>query len=312
MFSVVDWWARSPCPDAEAAMPRWIQLLGLSATALTALGWTGTAHAFEGTIQAELIRGSKTNMLLYTVGMNQMRIAVTSTNWPNPIDIVDLQSGQLTLVYPHNRSFVRLNPATQDASAPPPRFPPGIGPQTPATALSPAPIGPTNLPGMSAPRPLPAMPPPPAGLPPGIGPQSSVASLQPSMPAVPMMPRPNAKTELQATTNTITILGFVCTRYVLKQRGETMEIWATDKLLPYQLYLRNQTARFGPHMLEEQWAELLTAKKLFPLLVSLRYDKGAERLRFEVKSVKAEKITDSDGKLFQPPPDYHEIQPLPF
>jgi hypothetical protein len=48
------------------------------------------------------------------------------------------------------------------------------------------------------------------------------------------------------------------------------------------------------------------------LLASLRYDNGAERFRFEVQSVTPDKITDPDGKLFQPPTDYHEIQPLPF
>jgi hypothetical protein len=31
-----------------------------------------------------------------------------------------------------------------------------------------------------------------------------------------------------------------------------------------------------------------------------------------VKSIDLKKITDTEGKLFQPPPDYQEIQPLPF
>jgi len=35
-------------------------------------------------------------------------------------------------------------------------------------------------------------------------------------------------------------------------------------------------------------------------------------MRFEVKSIKSEKIEDEDGSLFQPPSDYREIQPLPF
>jgi hypothetical protein len=91
-----------------------------------------------------------------------------------------------------------------------------------------------------------------------------------------------------------------------------MEIWATDKLLPFQPYQQNQPHRFGPRMIEEQWGDLLKGKKLFPLLAILRFENGAERYRFEVKAVKAEKIDDKDGLLFQPPTEYREIQPLPF
>jgi hypothetical protein len=92
-----------------------------------------------------------------------------------------------------------------------------------------------------------------------------------------------------------------------------MEIWATDQLLPYQPWRQNQQPpRFGPQMLEEQWGELLAAKKLFPLLATLKRENGPERLRFEVKSVTPQKAQDQDGALFQPPADYHEVQPLPF
>jgi len=118
--------------------------------------------------------------------------------------------------------------------------------------------------------------------------------------------------ELKATGQTTNLLGYACARYELKQRGETLEIWATDKLLPFQAWQPNQRPRFGPRMIEEQWGDLVRAQKLFPLLAVLKPEHGPERLRFEVKSVKEEKITDPDGKLFRPPADYHEIQPLPF
>jgi hypothetical protein len=135
----------------------------------------------------------------------------------------------------------------------------------------------------------------------------------PSMPAMPPMPMmPAAKLELQATGQKTNLLGYACEQYQLKQLGETLEVWATDQLLPYQPYLQNQPHRFGPQRIEEQWPGMLTSRKLFPLLASLRYDNGAERFRFEVQSVTPDKITDPDGKLFQPPTDYHEIQPLPF
>jgi hypothetical protein len=126
------------------------------------------------------------------------------------------------------------------------------------------------------------------------------------------MPGMMEKMALQATGQKTNLLGFACAGYELKQRGETLEIWATDQLLPFQPYVRNQSPRFGPRMIEDQWPAMLTSRKLFPLQASLRYDNGAERFRFEVTSVTSDKITDPDGKLFQPPTDYHEIQPLPF
>ncbi len=132
------------------------------------------------------------------------------------------------------------------------------------------------------------------------------------MPAMPMPMMPNAKVELQATGQKTNLLGFACQRYELKQRGETLEIWATDQLLPYQPYVQNQPHRFGPQRIEEQWPAMLTSRKLFPLLASLRYDNGAERFRFEVQSVTPQKLTAEDEKLFQPPAGWFEIQPLPF
>jgi hypothetical protein len=55
---------------------------------------------------------------------------------------------------------------------------------------------------------------------------------------------------------------------------------------------------------------LLKAKKLFPLLAILKFPNGVERLRFEVTTIQPEKVRDNS--LFQPPPDYQEIQSLPF
>jgi hypothetical protein len=118
--------------------------------------------------------------------------------------------------------------------------------------------------------------------------------------------------ELKTTGGKTNLLGYMCEKFEIKQRGETMEIWATDQLLPFQNYVRNQAPRFGPRMIEEQWAGLLTAKKLFPLRASLHFDEGAEQYRFEVQSVTPQKLNDEDMKLFLPPDGYFEIQPLPF
>jgi hypothetical protein len=239
--------------------------------------------AFEGKIDIFITRGNETTSLLYTVGENFLRIEVTGSNWPNPIDIVDLKSGGLTLVFPHNRSFMRLNPGSTGS--------------LPVASGSLPDVMTKSLGNQTAPP----FPTPPGTLPPGVRPQ-------PQMPPMPMSP--GEKIELKPTGKKEKILGYACQQFEIKARGETMEIWATDKLIPFQDYVRNQPSRFGPRMIEEQWAALLIAKKLFSLRATLRLENGPERFRFEVKSITPEKIDNKE--LFHPPPDYSEIQPLPF
>lgn len=162
---------------------------------------------------------------------------------------------------------------------------------------------------------MPRMPNMPA-MPPGVGPQSGpgVAGMgRPGM-GMPMMMPPMAErgVELKDMGETTNILGYPCAHYQIKQRDETMDIWATDKLPPFQAYLQNQPHRFGPRRIEEQWGGLLAGRKLFPLLASLKLQNGAELFRFEVTEIEPEKIEDKDGAMFQPPAGYNEVQPLPF
>ena len=271
-------------------------------------------HAFEGRLQATITEGGQTTPLLYTVETNFLRIEVTATNRPHPVDIMDLNSGELTLLFPHNRSYVHLKPAAESSTAMPPGgYPPGAGPrpQLPGASMMRNPPQPPNMPrGLPpgrGPTNLPGMPPMPRGLPPGVGPQAT----SPAMPAVPAMPAmlnmpaggvmpampmmPMEKLALKATDERTNLLGFACEQYELKQRGETMEIWATDQLFPFQPYVQTQPHRFGPRMMEEAWGELLKAKKLFPLLATLKFDNGVERYRFEVASVTPKKL-DGTGR----------------
>jgi Domain of unknown function (DUF4412) len=293
--------------------------------------------AFEGHISAITSRGGPPDPLLYTMGTNFIRVEVMGTNAANAVDILNRQSGTMTLLFPRNRCFMRFKagmgnangsppgsdmprgPPTDDASAPappvpPPRPPPGMGP--------------TNFPGMP-PRPnLPMMP---GGLPPGIGPQARSAAPSgvppmPNMPAMPAMPHPagmgsmpvmpmmppGGGLELKATGEMTNLLGYTCERYEIKQWGQTMEIWATDQLPPFQVYLRNQPPGVGPPRIELRWGELVAAKGLFPLLASLKANNGMERYRFEVQSITPGKLTKADANDFQAPANYIEIPARPF
>jgi hypothetical protein len=297
------------------------------------IDWTVSlcaASGFEGYIRAVGGRTGGAAGLLYTVGTNFLRVEMTDTNHPNAVDIFDLRSGQLTLVMPHNRSFMRFQPAAPGSAG----LPPGIGPRTRPgrspggrAVRPPVPpvVGPTNLPGMPA---MPAMPAPPEGLPAGIGPQAQPPAApetasppnlpaQPanagmaSPPAMPMVP-PGGGLALQATGQRTNLLNCACERYEIKQRAETMEIWATDQLVPFQVYLPAQPPGFGPPLIEHQWSGLLTVRKLFPLRAVLKTDNGVERYRFEVQSITPGKLTEREALDFQPPEGYVEIQPSPF
>jgi len=78
----------------------------------------------------------------------------------------------------------------------------------------------------------------------------------------------------------------------------------------FQNYVRDSGPLFGPRLLEAQWSDLLTAKKLFPLRAALHDETTNVRFRFEVKSITAAKFTDAE--LSRPPDGYAETQPPPF
>ncbi|MES2920406.1 MAG: DUF4412 domain-containing protein [Verrucomicrobiota bacterium] len=271
-------------------------LLGALLYPSLALGLITAASAFEGRITAALTRGGEIQTFTYTVGPGTLRIERSETDRPYPGNLIALESGNVTLLFPHNRSFIRLKSPGGNA------MPGGLPMSLPAGGPPPG-IGPTNLPGMPD-LPKPQMQQMPAGV--GAGIPGG------AMPAPPMMPMPDEALELKATGEKANLLGYDCAQYEIKQRGEIMEIWATDALLPFWTYLQSQLPRFGPRMIEQQWGDLLKARKLFPLLATLRFENGPERLRFEAKTVTPGKIANADGTLFQPPASYHEVEPLPF
>lgn len=315
----------------DEGIRRYIGIAALALFISTISSHLSTAFAFEGRIAAFKAQGSRMDELLYTAGTNFLRVENTSTNWPNPVDIWDGNSGGLTLLFPHNRTFVRLKAATETVSSGPPGFPAmphGVGPQ-PRVPIASPPISHANPAGMPDMPQMPVMSPQtPAPMMPGATrmpamPNMTAGGGMPSMPTMPMMPPPMiGKMELTATGDKTNLLGFECEKFEIRQSGEIMEIWATDKLCPFEPYQQNQPNRFGSRTIEEQWGDLLKAKKLFPLRAVLRFERipshgvgtppaaGPERYRFEVKSVMPEALTDDS--LFQPPSGYQEVRQLPF
>jgi hypothetical protein len=334
---------RWPSTNLPLGLCSWVcpPAIGLALIFVCACPAEATSAAFEGHIRAIGGRSGATTDLLYTVGTNHLRVEMTDTNFPNPVDVLDLRSGQVTLMFPINRTFVRFKPGSPNSSGPRPglpggfgTLPPGIGPrgqpsippnapQMPVAARPlPPGIGPTNPPGMPA-RPMPS-----AALPPGVGPQAQ-APTAPGAPAMPSLPGPSANPgtgstppmpmipptgglELQASGARTNLLNFDCQRYEIRQFGQRMEIWATDQLVPFQAYLPHQPPGFGRPMIEDQWPDLLSAKMLFPLRAILTADNGVERYRFEVQSITPVHLTKEEAQGFQPPEGYVQIQARPF
>ena len=272
------------------------------------------AGVFEGRVTASQTRGSEVQTYSYTISTNRLRIERGETDWPHAKNLIALDTGAVTLLFPHNRSFIRQPAATENAA------PVGIPAMSVPAAPPPMNFGPTNLPGMPTPPPMPAMPngmaappAPPASMPPGMPAMPPMpVGTGGGLPVMPMMPLPGEALELRATGEKTNLLGYACEKFEIKQRGEIMEIWATDQLIPFRSWQQNQRPRVSPPMIEEKWGDLVRARKLFPLLAVLKFEGGGERLRFEVKTITPQKIEDKDGTLFQPPADYHELEPLPF
>jgi hypothetical protein len=278
---------------------------------------------------------------IYTRKGDEVLIENSDKSKPEPINIVDLTTKKLTIVYPHNSTFVVVPLTTMSSVAgvgdpggrvPGASMPVGPGSTIPATTPR---IGPAIAPppGFSTPPPMPSMPPMPpmpdpaaAGL--MAGPQRFGP---PGMPPMAGMGGFGAAPELKKTDKTRKIQGLDCVLYTLSDRRETFEIWATPDsgLFPFRLIQMNyQNRRFGPRMLEEQWVEFLQKQSLFPLEATLRAelpilpvsrggasptansgapsDPGPPQFVFKVDKIERTKIDNE--KLFQPPDGYLEIQ----
>lgn len=299
--------------------------------------------SLEGTVMATEARGGVPVQTFYTRKDNELRIENPDKSKPEPVNIVDLAAKKLTIVYPHNSSFVVVDLTRTSCvgvgdpggRVPGGSMPVGPGSTIPATTL--AQIGPSISPppGFPTPPPMPSMPSRPnnpmaSGIPPMPGGMPMPSSLGFSAPPMPPMGGFGGAPELKKTDQTRKIQGFDCTLYTISDRMQTFEIWATpdSALFPFRLLEHNYNSRhFGPQMLEQQWVELLQKQSLFPLEATLRQvplgspsrprtspaptvgavsDSGPPLLTFKVDKIDRKKIDDE--KLFQPPEGYFEIQ----
>jgi hypothetical protein len=277
---------------------------------------TEKAKPVEGTITATFTRaGMEPTRFVFTRKGNLLRIENT-TNKLDPINIVDLAANELTIIYPHNTTFVRVDlnltkkPEQPGAAPLPPSFPtpPNLSASQPGAHVGPSNSPPPGFPTLPS---MPQMPNPGAGM------------AMPSMPMMPPIPGMFGPAELKKTDKTKKIQGFDCTLYTTGERGENFEIWATNDsaLFPFRLIERDFLGRrFGPQMLEETWPEMLRNKSLFPVEATLKMEPGGqERLSFKIDKIdspssprpvfdRTGKKIDNAEELFSPPKNYIEVQ----
>ncbi len=312
------------------------------------LGATEKTGGLEGTLTSTETRGGVSSQTVYTRQGEKLRIENPDKRKPEPINIVDLAAKKLTIVYPHNGSFVVVDLAKNDGASSAPNRPPGF-PAPPDLSQAGAPplpsfSPPTMTPPPSGARPVAAILPPPGfpapppmpSLPPM--PNNRMASGAPNVPMMP--PRPatgdlDGSPELKKTDKTKKIQGFDCACYTLSDGKDTSEIWATadSSLFPFRVIQTNYlNRRFGPRGWEEQWIQLMQKHSLFPLEATFRSDlhfrsdspagnsgkgtaagsedHGQERLSFKVDKIDKTKI-DNEA-LFKVPEHYYEINAQPF
>ncbi|MEO7412143.1 MAG: DUF4412 domain-containing protein [Opitutaceae bacterium] len=131
------------------------------------------------------------------------------------------------------------------------------------------------------------------------------------------MPKPdeaaNGKAEdftFEKTSETEKILGYNCTKYLVKNKDGSSEIWATEQL---GTYLGLGAAGGGGAMGNARgksaasyaWEKALIGKNFFPLRTVVFGKDGKESVRMEAVSVEKQSLPAS---LFVPPADYQKFE----
>lgn len=114
---------------------------------------------------------------------------------------------------------------------------------------------------------------------------------------------------LEKTGETEKILGYTCTKYVVKEprQNTTTDLWLTDELgnftgLGSGPGPMSMGRRAGPP--RAAWEKALAGKDAFPLRVVTHDANGEEKFRLEATEVKRESQPDS---LFTPPADFRKF-----
>lgn len=111
-----------------------------------------------------------------------------------------------------------------------------------------------------------------------------------------------ADVQLEKTSETEKILGYTCTKYLVKSKEGTTEVWATDQLGTFMGLGAVGNPMSGRQAPAAAWEKVLKDKNFFPL----RVVGGDKSNAFKLEAVAVEKQSIPDS-VFSPPADYRKF-----
>lgn len=108
-----------------------------------------------------------------------------------------------------------------------------------------------------------------------------------------------------ATSETESILGYACTKYLAPSaEGSTVEMWVTSDLGNFSGFGGGAGPGGSRSSTSQEWVKLAAGKGFFPLRVVTKSPSGEETARMEVSSVDKTALPES---TFLPPAGYQEL-----
>ncbi len=242
----------------------------------------------QGMIEARLTVGERVTDLRYSRQGDIVRIEEKRATAPSPpVTLLNVKTGDATICFRHNSTFLRIPSARLSAKLPVPGLPMAEPAMHPTGQPAPA------VEGMPA---FPAMPEVPGS---------------PPMPAFPGMSGQLPAANLERAGESRSLHGVNCAKYTASDPEEgTLEVWAADDLFPFFLPLHEAPRDRGRREFVESWPEMIREQGLFPMLATLRMeDRDTVVLRFEVTAFDRE--TEGVGP-FEVPKNFSETAPSTF
>ena len=109
-----------------------------------------------------------------------------------------------------------------------------------------------------------------------------------------------SKSDFVKTSETKTINGYKCEKWVIKEGDKTSEAWMTKDLGGFVFF----QSPMGNHQ-KQKWQEDIENSGYFPMLVVEKDSDGNETGRFEVKSVEKKSL---DNSFFTVPAGYNQMK----
>jgi hypothetical protein len=109
-----------------------------------------------------------------------------------------------------------------------------------------------------------------------------------------------SNTDFVKTSETKTINGYKCEKWVIKDDGKTSEAWMTKDLGGF-IFFQSPMGKQA----KQKWQEDIENSGYFPMLVVEKDSDGKETGRFEVKSVEKKSLDDS---FFAVPAGYNQMK----